>query len=150
MRPNVTRPQLAAVAMTTTLLLLGGMTLPALFVNMRLSARDVGGTIMPPGMIMGRDTPKEAMREMSAVHPKHVQHTAGAAARGDTPLEPTRVVKVGETIKLRFIGTNNNFIHPMHVHGGPSPSSRATATRSLKARASRRTRSMSVPASATT
>ena len=26
---------------------------------------------------------------------------------------------MGETIKLRFIGTNNNFIHPMHVHGGP-------------------------------
>ena len=28
-------------------------------------------------------------------------------------------MKVGESIKLRFIGTNNNFIHPMHVHGGP-------------------------------
>ena len=28
-------------------------------------------------------------------------------------------MKVGETIKLRFIGTNNNFVHPMHVHGGP-------------------------------
>jgi FtsP/CotA-like multicopper oxidase with cupredoxin domain len=26
---------------------------------------------------------------------------------------------VGETIKLRFIGTHNNFVHPMHVHGGP-------------------------------
>jgi FtsP/CotA-like multicopper oxidase with cupredoxin domain len=28
-------------------------------------------------------------------------------------------MKVGQTIKLRFIGTHNNFIHPMHVHGGP-------------------------------
>jgi FtsP/CotA-like multicopper oxidase with cupredoxin domain len=28
-------------------------------------------------------------------------------------------MKVGQTIKLRFIGTNNNFTHPMHVHGGP-------------------------------
>jgi FtsP/CotA-like multicopper oxidase with cupredoxin domain len=28
-------------------------------------------------------------------------------------------MRVGETMKLRFIGTNNNFIHPMHVHGGP-------------------------------
>ncbi len=28
-------------------------------------------------------------------------------------------MKVGQTVKLRFIGTNNNFIHPMHVHGGP-------------------------------
>lgn len=32
----------------------------------------------------------------------------------------TDVVKmrVGQTIKLRFIGTHNNFSHPMHVHGG--------------------------------
>jgi FtsP/CotA-like multicopper oxidase with cupredoxin domain len=28
-------------------------------------------------------------------------------------------MRVGQTIKLRFIGTSNNFIHPMHVHGGP-------------------------------
>jgi hypothetical protein len=28
-------------------------------------------------------------------------------------------MKVGQTVKLRFIGTNNNFVHPMHVHGGP-------------------------------
>ena len=28
-------------------------------------------------------------------------------------------MRVGQTVKLRFIGTNNNFIHPMHVHGGP-------------------------------
>jgi FtsP/CotA-like multicopper oxidase with cupredoxin domain len=28
-------------------------------------------------------------------------------------------MKVGQTLKLRFIGTHNNFIHPMHVHGGP-------------------------------
>jgi len=28
-------------------------------------------------------------------------------------------MKVGETVKLRFIGSSNNFIHPMHVHGGP-------------------------------
>ncbi len=28
-------------------------------------------------------------------------------------------MKVGQTVKLRFIGTSNNFIHPMHVHGGP-------------------------------
>jgi FtsP/CotA-like multicopper oxidase with cupredoxin domain len=27
-------------------------------------------------------------------------------------------MKVGQTIKIRFIGTNNNFVHPMHVHGG--------------------------------
>ncbi|MEO8453788.1 MAG: multicopper oxidase domain-containing protein, partial [Sphingomicrobium sp.] len=28
-------------------------------------------------------------------------------------------MKVGETLKVRFIGTNNNDIHPMHIHGGP-------------------------------
>jgi FtsP/CotA-like multicopper oxidase with cupredoxin domain len=28
-------------------------------------------------------------------------------------------MKVGQAIKLRFIGTHNNFVHPMHVHGGP-------------------------------
>lgn len=28
-------------------------------------------------------------------------------------------MKVGQIIKLRFIGTRNNFVHPMHVLGGP-------------------------------
>jgi manganese oxidase len=28
-------------------------------------------------------------------------------------------LKLCQTVKLRFIGSNNNFIHPMHVHGGP-------------------------------
>ena len=28
-------------------------------------------------------------------------------------------MRVGQKLKLRFIGTSNNFIHPMHVHGGP-------------------------------
>ncbi len=28
-------------------------------------------------------------------------------------------MRVGQTVKIRFIGTNNNFIHPMHIHGGP-------------------------------
>jgi FtsP/CotA-like multicopper oxidase with cupredoxin domain len=35
------------------------------------------------------------------------------------PATETVKMKVGETIKLRFIGSNNNFVHPMHVHGGP-------------------------------
>lgn len=88
MRPDVTRPQLAAVCMSTLLMLLGGMAVPALFVNMSLSARDVGGAIMPPGMIMGWDTPGEAMRDMAAVHPRLVTRQAEALARGDVPLEP--------------------------------------------------------------
>lgn len=27
-------------------------------------------------------------------------------------------MKVGQTIERRFIGTQNDFVHPMHVHGG--------------------------------
>ncbi|MBW8854044.1 MAG: multicopper oxidase domain-containing protein, partial [Bradyrhizobium sp.] len=88
MRPDVTRPQLAAVTMTTGLLLVAGMTLPSLVVNMRLSARDVDGAIMPPGMIMGWDTPADAMRDMAAVRPSSVEFTAPPLARGDQPLQP--------------------------------------------------------------
>jgi FtsP/CotA-like multicopper oxidase with cupredoxin domain len=28
-------------------------------------------------------------------------------------------MRVGERLRVRFIGTHNNFIHPMHIHGGP-------------------------------
>jgi FtsP/CotA-like multicopper oxidase with cupredoxin domain len=28
-------------------------------------------------------------------------------------------MKVGETVRVRFIGSNSGFIHPMHIHGGP-------------------------------
>jgi manganese oxidase len=35
------------------------------------------------------------------------------------PATDTLRMRVGQTIKFRFIGTNNNFIHPMHMHGGP-------------------------------
>jgi FtsP/CotA-like multicopper oxidase with cupredoxin domain len=117
MQPHVTRPQLAAVAMTTTLLLIGGMSLPALFVNMRLSARDVGGTIMPPGMIMGWDTPKEAMREMSAVLPKDVRLTAAGTARGDTLLEPTRVDNGVKVFELEAGVVRWNILPDVQIEG---------------------------------
>jgi FtsP/CotA-like multicopper oxidase with cupredoxin domain len=35
------------------------------------------------------------------------------------PKTETIDMKVGEKVRLRFIGSNNNFVHPMHVHGGP-------------------------------
>src|SRR6266702_4656599 len=35
------------------------------------------------------------------------------------PSTDTIPMMVGQTIEIRFIGTNNNFVHPMHVHGGP-------------------------------
>ncbi len=88
MKPDITRPQLASVTGFTVLMLAAGMALPALVVNMRLSARDVGGAIMPPGMIMTWSTPGEAMRDMAAVHPSYVSRTAARDARGDQQLLP--------------------------------------------------------------
>lgn len=88
MKPNVTRPQLLAVTMITFLMLAAGMTIPTLFVNLRLSAKDVQASIMPPGMIMGWDTPADAMLDMAAVHPRQVGFTAASDARGDQTLQP--------------------------------------------------------------
>jgi hypothetical protein len=83
-----TRPQLASVAGMSVLVLLIGMAAPANVVNLGLSARDVGGAIMPPGMVMDRDTPGDAMRDMSAVHPRLVTARYGLDRHGDQPLEP--------------------------------------------------------------
>src|SRR5262249_9429904 len=57
MTSDATVPQLAAVGGVSALALLIGIIAPANWVNLRLSARDVGGAIMPPGMVMDRDTP---------------------------------------------------------------------------------------------
>ncbi|WP_295814205.1 copper oxidase [uncultured Deinococcus sp.] len=35
------------------------------------------------------------------------------------PATDTIRMRPGQRVKLRFIGSNNNFVHPMHVHGGP-------------------------------
>lgn len=83
-----TYAQIIAVGGFTTLMLVAGMTTPALFVNMRLSAKDVGGAIMPPGMIMGFDTPGRSMRDMAAISPKFISYHAPNDARGDTVLQP--------------------------------------------------------------
>lgn len=86
MKSDATVPQLAAVGGVSFLILLLGMVAPANWVNMTLSARDVGGAIMPRGMIMDRDTPAEAMLDMAAVHPRFVSATYGLEARGDREL----------------------------------------------------------------
>lgn len=99
MASDVTRPQLAAVTGITLLALAAGMTLPAVAVNLRLGARDVGDSIMPPGMIMGWDTPGDAMKDMRAVRPRDVGYVAPADARGDTLLEP-RVENGVKTFEL--------------------------------------------------
>jgi manganese oxidase len=83
---RVTRPQLAAVALASVVLLAGALLFSASRVNLGLGARDVGGLVMPPGMIMTRDTPGQAMRDMAAVDPGAVSYRAPVHARGDQPL----------------------------------------------------------------
>lgn len=85
---TVTRPQLAVVTVLTVLALAAGIALPATKVNLGLSADDVGGLIMPPGMVMTRGTSAEAMRDMAAVDPDTVTEVAPAGARGDRLLKP--------------------------------------------------------------
>ncbi len=88
MESDATRPQLAAVTMFTLLMLAFGMALPSAFVNMRLSAHDVRGAIMPPGMFMHRDTSAAAMRDMAAVDPRDVTASYGLEKQGAQPLAP--------------------------------------------------------------
>jgi Domain of unknown function (DUF4396)/Multicopper oxidase len=86
MKSDATVPQLAAVGGVSFLILLLGLVAPANWINMNLSARDVGGLIMPPGMIMSRDTPAAAMRDMAAVDPRRVSASYGLDARGGQEL----------------------------------------------------------------
>lgn len=88
MKPQVTRLQLGAVAMITVLALIAAYVLPATQVNLGLSARSVGGAVMPPGMITSRDTPAEAMRDMAAIDPRRTRYLAPVEAKGAQPLQP--------------------------------------------------------------
>jgi len=88
MKPKATGPEIAAVALLTVLALVVAVTVPAMRLNLGLSARDVGGAIMPPGMIMTRDTPAEAMRDMAAIDPRRSGYLAPADAKGAQPIEP--------------------------------------------------------------
>ncbi|MBI1775872.1 MAG: DUF4396 domain-containing protein [Proteobacteria bacterium] len=88
MGSDATLPQIAAVAGVTTLMLLAGLIVPGFYVNLSLNLSDVGGAIMPSGMVMGFDTPAGAMRDMSAIHPRLVSYQAPADAQGDQILPP--------------------------------------------------------------
>lgn len=107
MGSDATTPQLAALAGVTSFLLISGMVIPGFSVNLGLSARDVDGSIMPPGMINTFDLPGEAMKDMAAVKPRHVVYTAAPDAKGDRTLEPRieNGVKVFE-IKAEIIRWN--------------------------------------------
>ena len=84
---RATTPQIASIAFLSVVALAAGLIFSASSANLSLGARDVGGAVMPPGMIMTRDTPGEAMRDMAAVDPRAVSYRAPADARGDQPLE---------------------------------------------------------------
>jgi hypothetical protein len=86
MKTDATRPQILAISGVSLVALAIGMTAPANWLNMSLSARDVGGVIMPRGMIMDRDTPAEAMRDMAAADPNKVTASYGVGERGDREL----------------------------------------------------------------
>jgi hypothetical protein len=86
MAPNATAPQLFALGGVSLFALLLGFAAPANWLNLSLSARDVGGVIMPAGMIMDRDTPAGTMRDMAAANPNNVTATYGLNTRGDHEL----------------------------------------------------------------
>ncbi len=85
---RATTTQKVAWALLSVIGLAAGLVIAATTTNLTLSARDVGGAVMPPGMIMLRDTPGEAMRDMAAVDPRAVSYTAPPDARGDQTLTP--------------------------------------------------------------
>ncbi|WP_454734104.1 DUF4396 domain-containing protein [Cupriavidus basilensis] len=88
MHTDVTRPQLVAVTVFSLLMLIAGMTLPAAFFNLRLTAEEVGGAIMPPGMIMTQETPAAAMLDMAAVDPRDATASYGLEQAGAQVLAP--------------------------------------------------------------
>jgi FtsP/CotA-like multicopper oxidase with cupredoxin domain/uncharacterized membrane protein len=83
----VTRAQLVAVSILTTLALVAGSVFAVSQANLTVSARQVGDVVMPPGMVMRRDLPAEAMRDMAAVDMRAVRVEALLDARGDRSLE---------------------------------------------------------------
>ncbi|TIX93132.1 multicopper oxidase domain-containing protein [Rhizobium sp. P44RR-XXIV] len=83
-----TKIQVVVVACFTLILLAGGYAYPFTQINMRLSAHDVGGSIMAPGMLMTIDTPGDAMKDMAAVDPRRVSFTAQENAHGASELQP--------------------------------------------------------------
>ena len=85
---DVTRAQIAAITTLTALALIAGLLWSVAHANLTIGAHDVAGAVMAPGMIMTRDTPAEAMRDMAAVDPNQVRFSAAADARGDQTLEP--------------------------------------------------------------
>lgn len=100
MKTDATTPQVSALGIVSVIALAIGMAAPANWLNLTLSARDVGGVIMPQGMIMDRDTPAEAMRDMAAADPRLVTASYDLAAKGDQDL-PFRMENGVKVFELR-------------------------------------------------
>ncbi|AZO70517.1 MAG: DUF4396 domain-containing protein [Mesorhizobium sp.] len=100
MRSDATTPQITALGMASLVALAIGMIAPANWLNLTLSARDVGGVIMPQGMIMDRDTPADAMRDMAAADPRLVTASYDLVAKGDQEL-PFRMENGVKVFELR-------------------------------------------------
>lgn len=98
--PDATIPQISALAGVSIVALTLGLVAPANWINLRLSARDVGGLIMPKGMIMDRDTSADAMRDMSYVDPRKSLQTYDLDVRGDQelPFKLDNGVKIFELV----------------------------------------------------
>jgi len=88
METDSTIPQIGALAGVSLVALLLGMAGPANWINLNLSAHEVGGLIMPPGMRMDRDTPADAMRDMSFADPRHSTASYSVDRKGDQELAP--------------------------------------------------------------
>jgi FtsP/CotA-like multicopper oxidase with cupredoxin domain len=88
MKSTATVPQLTAATVLTVVALAASVLFAMSRYNLTLGVDDVRGRVMPPGMIMTRETTAEAMRDMAAVDPDDVSFTAPADARGDQPLAP--------------------------------------------------------------
>lgn len=85
---RVSRAEIAAVTLLTSLALVAALIWSAAHVNLTIGAHDVAGAVMAPGMIMTRDTPAGAMRDMAAVDPDAVRYVAPPDAVGGQLLEP--------------------------------------------------------------
>jgi FtsP/CotA-like multicopper oxidase with cupredoxin domain len=88
MERKATSPQTAVVAVLSSLALAGAFVFCASYANLTLGAKDVGGLVMPPGMIMTRETSADAMRDMAAVDRRYVAYQPPPDARGDQLLQP--------------------------------------------------------------
>lgn len=88
MQSDATRPQIAALSGVSLVALAVGMIAPANWINLSLSAHDVGGLIMPRAMVMDRDLSAEAMRSMSFADPRRNAASHPLGTRGDQELQP--------------------------------------------------------------